>query len=225
MEKLNSGAPILDLLLNGGYEKKIITTIYGPSSSGKTCLCMLAAIETVKQGKKVIFIDTEGGFSIERAIQLYPEFSQDLDKFIFFKPTSFTHQKTALQSISSLVTQNIGLVVVDSIAMFYRLEIGLAEDYSEINRELTQQLLNLLKIAREQIIPVLITSQVYADFENRNEVKIVGGDLIKYTSKCIIELKKFNNFRKAIVKRHRALPEGKMVDFVIKETEISSKEA
>ena len=87
MEKQETGSSIINSLLNGGYEKRIITTIYGPSSSGKSCLCIMAASETAKQGKKVIFIDTEGGFSIERASQIFPEFNQHLDKFIFFKPT------------------------------------------------------------------------------------------------------------------------------------------
>lgn len=224
MEKLSSGSKVIDDLLNGGYEKKIITTIYGPSSSGKTCLCMLAALETVKSGKQIIYIDTEGGFSVERAIQLYPNFVSQLNNFIFLKPTSFLQQKTALQNLISLFNQEIGLIIIDSIAMFYRLEIGLAQDYSEINRELTQQLLNLLKIAREKEIPILITNQVYADFENRDEVKMVGGDLIKYTSKCIIELKKFNTFRKAIIKKHRSIPDGKTVDFLIQSAGISEKE-
>src|SRR3989344_602355 len=224
MEKLTSGSEAIDNLLNGGYDKTIITVIYGPSSSGKTCLCLLAAIETVKNNKKVIFVDTEGGFSVERAQQLYSDFPYKLDNFIFFKPTSFQQQKIALQSISLLLSQNIGLIIIDSIAMFYRLEIGLAQDYSEINRELTQQLISLLKIAREKEIPFLITNQVYADFENRNEVKMVGGDLIKYTSKCIIELKKFSHFRKAIIKKHLAIEEGKNIDFIIKSDKIDFKD-
>ena len=125
--------------------------------------------------------------------------------------------------ISNLSTQNIGLIVVDSIAMFYRLEISLSKDYSEVNRAMTQQLVSLLKLARENDIPVIVTSQVYANFENKNEVNMVGGDLVRYTSKCILELKKFNKFRKVIVKRHRSIPEGKMADFVIVDEGVAPK--
>ena len=122
------------------------------------------------------------------------------------------------------MNQSIGLIVIDSIAMFYRLELGSTQDYSEVNSSLAKQLVSLLKISREHDIPTILTDQVYADFENKNEVKMVGGDIIKYISKCIIELKKFNSLRKAIIKRHRALPEGRMVDFIITQGGIISKE-
>jgi len=35
---------------------------------------------------------------------------------------------------------------------------------------------------------------------------MVGGDLLKYWSKCLIELKGYNNKRKLILKKHRSLP-------------------
>ena len=62
MEKLPTGSRILDNMLHGGYEKDIITTIYGPAGSGKTNLCLLCAMNTAREGKKVIYIDTENNF-------------------------------------------------------------------------------------------------------------------------------------------------------------------
>ena len=53
----------------------------------------------------------------------------------------------------------------------------------------------LVEIARKKKIPVLITNQVYTDFDHRDEVKMVGGDLLRYGSKCLIELKTFHNCR------------------------------
>ena len=40
-------------------------TIFGKSATGKTTLCMQAALIALKEGKKVVFIDTEEGFSFE----------------------------------------------------------------------------------------------------------------------------------------------------------------
>ena len=68
--KIPSGSKILDKLLNGGYEKDIITTIYGPAGSGKTILCMLSAVNMARAKKKIIYIDTENNFSIERLKQI-----------------------------------------------------------------------------------------------------------------------------------------------------------
>jgi hypothetical protein len=45
-------------------------------------------------------------------------------------------------------------------------------------------------------------------------VNLVGGDILKYWSKCIIELKNERGKRQAILRKHRSLKEGVM-DFEI----------
>ena len=69
-DRVSTGSALIDDILEGGLEKEVTTTIYGPSGSGKTNVAILAALESAEKGK-VIFIDTEGGFSIERAKQLF----------------------------------------------------------------------------------------------------------------------------------------------------------
>jgi DNA repair protein RadB len=44
---------------------------------------------------------------------------------------------------------------------------------------------------------------------------MVGGDILKYGSKCLIELQKVNSHRKAIIRKHRSIPEGKEIEFKI----------
>jgi len=61
--KISAGSPILDELLEGGYEKDIINTIYGPAGSGKTLLCLLALIKVAEQGKKITYTDKQLLFS------------------------------------------------------------------------------------------------------------------------------------------------------------------
>ena len=56
--KISAGSFDLNKFLFGGYEKDIITTIYGPGGSGKTNFCLLAAVSQAKKGNKVIYIDT-----------------------------------------------------------------------------------------------------------------------------------------------------------------------
>ena len=110
--------------------------------------------------------------------------------------------------MKELATERIGLIIVDSVSMLYRLELGKNEEVYETNAALGRQLACLVEIARRQKIPVLITNQVYSDFDNRTEVKMVGGDLLRYSSKCLLELKKENHFREIILRKHRSLPEG-----------------
>ena len=99
--------------------------------------------------------------------------------------------------------------------MLYRLELGKSEEVYGVNSALGKQIANLVEIARTRNIPVLITNQVYADFDNRDHVKMVGGDLLKYGSKCLLELQKFENARGLVLRKHRSLPEGKGLKFKI----------
>ena len=220
-ERIPTGSRILDELLKGGYEKDVITTIYGPAGSGKTVLCLLCSIN-VARGKKVVYVDSEGGFSLERMRQIASHISQDykkiLDNIIFLKPTSFSEQKKSFEKLKDIVNDKVGLIVVDTIAMLYRLELSKSEDIHEVNIELGKQISYLTEIARKKGIPVLITNQVYTDFDDRNKVNIVGGDILKYGSKCLIELQITpNGNRRAILRKHRNLPDEKEILFKIVE--------
>ena len=82
----------------------------------------------------------------------------------------------------------------------------------------------LSEISRKQKIPIFITNQVYSFFLSEEDLKkgvkreafIVGGDLFKYWSKCIIELKNESGKRKAILLKHRSLPQKELI-FEIKQ--------
>ena len=218
--KIPTGSKILDAMLDGGYEKDIITTLYGPAGSGKTVLCLLSAINVARNGKKVVYVDCEGGFSLERLKQIASHINQDykklLDNIIFLRPTSFAEQKKSFEKLKDIVNDKIGLIVVDTIAMLYRLELSKNEDIREVNIELGKQIAYLTEIARKKSIPVLITNQVYADFDDRDKVNIVGGDILKYGSKCLIELQITpNGNRRAILRKHRSLGEEKEILFKI----------
>lgn len=218
-DKIPSGSKILDRMLNGGYEKDIITTIYGPAGSGKTILCMLCTINMVRNKKKVIYVDTENNFSVERLKQIAKyDYNKILGNMIFLKPVSFEEQKKAFDKLRGIVDSKIGLIVVDTIAMLYRLELGKSEEVYEVNRELGKQISYLNEIARKKEIPILITNQVYADFEEKDKVKMVGGDLLKYSSKCLLELQitPAGN-RRCILRKHRSIEQEKKIIFKIVE--------
>jgi len=195
-------------------EPDVVTTIYGPGGSGKSCTCLQETYKVTKEGNKVLYVDTEGGFSVERFKQIAGiQHEECMKRILFLKPTTFEEQKICLEELKERLTDDIKLIVVDSIAMLYRLELG-REDIFETNRELGRQLSYLTIIARQLKIPVLLTNQVYSNLENG--VRMVGGDIMVYSSKCLIELQKGKNgVRVGILRKHRSKKENKEVKFLI----------
>jgi len=201
----------MDWLLEGGYEKDVLTCLYGAPGTGKTNFLLLAVANSEQlNGKKIIYIDTEGNFSLSRFKQVCPEYQELLDRVIFLKPTTFEEQRKAFEKLRRLVTDKIGVIILDSAAMLYRLELGKNKDVYNVNRELGLQLSYLTEIARKKNIPVVVTNQVYADLDAAEEgkTKMVGGDILRYASKCLIEVKKNpDGTRTAFLRKHRSLPE------------------
>lgn len=211
--KISTGTAVMDWLLEGGYEKGIITTIYGPAGSGKTNLLLLCIANSVK-GQKVIYVDSEASFSLTRFKQICHDYKKALEKIIFLKPTKFREQEAAINKLSSMLKKNIGAIFVDTITMLYRAELKKDID-RDLNNALASQMRSLLEIARKHNIPIVTTTQVYADFEKKDQVKLVGGNIVKNISKCLIELRKSSSNRVAIIKKHRSIEEGKKIMFRI----------
>jgi DNA repair protein RadB len=226
IEKISAGSFDLNKWLEGGYERDVITMIAGPPGSGKTNFTTLVSCSQAKKGNKIIFIDTEGGFSVERVKQIAGEnYTEILKNILLLTPVSFEEQKKYFsQLLIQIRKEHVSLIVIDGMAMLYRLELGDAvkscdeQKVREVNREIANQMRILAEISRKQNIPVIFTNQVYTGFLSEDEwrkgvqkeTNIVGGDLFKYWSKCIIELKNNNSRRKAILLKHRSIAQKEM---------------
>jgi len=224
--KISTGSYDFNKWLYGGYEKDVITMIAGPPACGKTNFGLLVSCSQAKKGNKVIFVDTEGGFSVDRIKQIVgEEHEKILENIILLEPTSFEEQKKSFSKLLSQVKKgHVSLIIIDGMAMLYRLELGDAvkskdsENIKKVNREIAEQMRALAEIARKQRIPIIITNQVYGSFLSEEdwkkgverEMNIVGGDLFKYWSKCIIELKYDRGKRRAVLLKHRSLPKKEM---------------
>jgi DNA repair protein RadB len=214
--KIPTSSPI-DSLIGGGVEKGCITQFYGPPGSGKTNITLNLLVQNAKNGNGGIFIDTEGGLSIERVKQLAgPDFNELASNIIVFEPSTFTEQDSTLRRIEKMVEsgEKVELVILDSAVALYRVRDG---DSSQINLELGRQMGLLTRLARKHDIAVVITNQVYASFEGEGMVEPVGGTILKYRSKIMVELERgdVSGERYAILKRHRSRPEGLRTRFRI----------
>ena len=223
--KIGSGCAPMDWLLEGGYEKDVLTTIYGGPGTGKTNFLLLALAHSEQLAKKqLIYIDTEGNFSVARLRQITPDYEEVLKRVILLKPTTFEEQRAAFEKLRRIVNEKVGVIMLDGAAMLYRLEL-VSKDAKEASRELALQLSFLAEISRKKQIPVLVTNQIYADLESDEQrTRMVGGDVLRYASKCLIELKRLpDGTRVAILRKHRSLPE-KSVRFRVTEDGVEQLE-
>lgn len=213
--RISSGNDFVDILLDGGFENDVITTIYGPPGAGKTNFCLLA-MANIKD-KKILYVDTEGSFSLARFKQICPDtYEEILNRTVFLTPTNYSEQKDAFEYMKKVIDEKFGLIIVDSIAALYRLELGVSNDVQNVNRELGLHMALLTEIARKKKIPVILTNQVYADIEDRDKVKTVGGDVTKYWSRALLEIQKMKgDLRKIIIIKHRSIKEGNFIIFRI----------
>ncbi len=208
MKLVPTGSTLLDNFL-GGFEPDAITTIYGPAGSGKTNIALLAAASVVKRGKKVIYLDTEGGFSVTRLEQIVKDHKKIMSKIMFLSPTTFDEQVQAFRKLKALMrsksSAKIGMVIVDTIGMLYRLERKFGE--GTFHQELGLQITTLNEICRKKQIPVIVCNQVYKGFDMQKG-DMVGGDIVRYASKCLIELEALHGGkRRIILRKHRSMPE------------------
>lgn len=212
-------------MLGGGFEGGIVTQLYGASGTGKTNICIQLAVECVKSGRKVIFIDTEG-FSAERFKQIAGDEAKKIaGDIIIYEPASFEQQYSAIIDIEKLMNEKIGLIILDSAALFYRLGLTQDDSYEEnvaLRRELVNQIGILHGIARKYGVAVAITNQVFKDVTT-GELCPVGGNALEHLSKTIILLEKTGtNKRKAVLRKHRSKGEGIYCDFVLTERGVES---
>lgn len=107
----STGSLILDYITGiNGYPIGRIIEIFGPESSGKTTLALLAIASIQKEGQIAAFIDAEHSLDLQMA----ERFGVNLKELIVSQPDS---GEQAMEIVNSLVhTGQIGLIVVDSVA-------------------------------------------------------------------------------------------------------------
>lgn len=210
-------SPPIDKLLDGGIETGCITNFYGAAASGKTNVANCAVVSIINSGKKVVYVDTEGGFSADRIEQISKGSNKKYtDKIILLEPKTWQEQCEAIKKVGKIIEkENVGLIVVDSVAALWRLNVD-DKNFLQAGRELATQLSILSKYSREKNIPVIITNQVYADIET-GKLEMSGRNIVKWWSKNIVELSHAGRTacRIARIVRSRSQPEDKQIEFEI----------
>ena len=221
-DRRSSGNSAMDQLLGGGLEVRTITQFYGEPASGKSTICMIAAVTSLRAGQTVVFIDSEG-FSIERFRQIAGTDTEKIAERLFlFEPIDFEQQGIMIAEAEKILkVHKPGLLVMDSATALYRNDLERGRDSIQM---LTRQMIHLLGYSKRYDIPVIVTNQVYMDTV-KNTFLGLGGTALEHISKVIIRLEKTDRtgFRRARLVKHRSQPEGASFEFEIVEDGIRVK--
>lgn len=160
-----------------------ISVIYGPAASGKTTLCLQLVAAT--KGK-VVYIDTENSFSIDRIKTINPEVN--LENVIVIRARRYSEQFAAVKKLADV--KNISFVINDSFTQYYRRKV-------QEKVTIRPPTLRMLAMLKEMDVPVILTAQVYADMQGKNQA--IAKDILKRFSVQTICLENSNKKRIARV--------------------------
>src|SRR5207244_190737 len=105
---------------------------------------------------------------------------------------------------------NVGLIVIDSITMHYRLTMR-DETRRDERYGLTRQIAKLLRASRVRGIPVVVTSQVYTDIETGAYMPL-GGHMLSHNAKTLVRSERTGvSARAAVVVQHCRAEEGRAI--------------
>ncbi len=170
--------------------KSGINLVYGEGATGKTTLALMLAYEFSKFSK-VVFIDTENGFSFDRFKQISGEnYENCLKNVLLIKAKNFEEQIRVIKNLENI--EKVSLIILDSLGMHYRLELKNDQKYA--NNKISE-IFKILKLINEKNIFIFLTNQVYNNFDN-NKLELVGGKMVRNLCGWIMKLEK--NPRKLI---------------------------
>nr|GEU94936.1 DNA repair protein RAD51 homolog 3 [Tanacetum cinerariifolium] len=140
--RITTSCADLDNILGGGISCKEVTEIGGVPGIGKTQLGIQLAVNVQIPydygglGGKAIYIDTEGSFMVERALQIAEACSDNMAEY------SRTYRK------GKFITEHKGVkvVIVDSITFHFCQDF---DDMASRTRVLGEMALKLMKLARK----------------------------------------------------------------------------
>ncbi|KAG8391649.1 hypothetical protein BUALT_Bualt01G0209300 [Buddleja alternifolia] len=202
----------LDEILGGGIRSKEVTEIGGVPGIGKTQIGIQLAVNIQIPadygglGGKAIYIDTEGSFMVERALQIAEACAEDmleynsllrkdsqshqaniepkafLDNIFYFRICTYTEQIAVINYLEKFVFEHkdVKIVIIDSISFHFRQDF---EDMALRTRLLSGMALKLMKLAKKFNLAVVLLNQVTTKYnEGSFQLTLALGDSWSHAS-------------------------------------------
>jgi len=204
--QISTGSKDLDKILDGGIETGSITELFGEFRTGKTQLCHQLCVTCqlpFDQGGgegKALYIDTEGTFRPERCLAIAERYGLNgndvLDNIAYARAYNSDHQTKLLSQASQMMVESrFALLIVDSATACYRTDYSGRGQLAERQMHLAQFLRQLLRLADEYGIAVVVTNQVVATVDasamfSADPKKPIGGNIMAHAATTRLKFRK-----------------------------------
>ncbi len=159
--RIPTGLPKLDITI-GGYLGGMLYFVYGEEKSGKTSLVLLAAVNAIKLGGKVVWIDCGQRLHAKRLSQVLSTNKADASKFIITPTKSFDEQEAVIISLLEGTSSGTRLIVLDDYTYLHRIAMkGELKEDAPIFKRLAFQTASLKEVAATNDIPIIAVGQVH----------------------------------------------------------------
>ncbi|MGQ0534463.1 MAG: DNA repair and recombination protein RadA [Methanobacteriota archaeon] len=225
MRRLESGAKSLDELLGGGFEPQAITELFGEFGSGKTQICLQAAVTVQKPEDEggmnghALIIDTENTFRPERIVQIAKGADLDpqeaLSKIHVARAYNSAHQMLLVDKCHEIAQEHpVRLLIVDSLTAHFRAEFVGRGTLADRQQKLNKFMHDILRFGDIHNTAILVTNQVHAkpDAFFGDPTRPVGGHIVGHTATFRLYLRKSKGGKRiARLIDSPNLPEGEAV--------------
>ena len=155
-----TGLQQLDKFLSGGIPPSVVVDIYGGNATGKTLLILQLAVNSIKNGGKVLYVDTTGGFRPERVMAIQKASGINFDVLGKITVSRVTNTFEQINSLKNLKCGDFSLIAIDNITDLFSYEYTARESIMEKNALFMKYMHELSQIAIANRIPVVVTNMI-----------------------------------------------------------------
>ena len=160
MQMISTGLQKLDNFLSGGIPNGVIVDIFGGNGTGKTQLLLQLSINSIKNGGRVLYLDTIGGFRPERILEIQKQSNKQINFLEQITVSRITNTSEQIKSIKNFESNNFSLIVIDNVTDLFSYEYKRDESIFEKNSLFIKYMHELSKFAITKKISIIVTNMI-----------------------------------------------------------------
>ena len=165
---ISTGLKKIDDFLSGGIPNGVIVDIFGGNGTWKTQLLLQLSINSIKNGGKVLFLDTTGGFRPERILEIQKKSNSNLNLLNNIIVSRITNTSEQINSIKNFKENNFSLIIIDNITDLFSYEYKNNQSIFKKNSLFMKYMRELSLYAVTHKVPIVITNMI----RNSNEQEV-----------------------------------------------------